>query len=48
MIERLDRPVYGVQFHPEYYDEEHRDGEVVLRNFLALARDRRSRPDKGV
>lgn len=45
-IERLDRPVFGVQFHPERYNAAHPHGERVLRNFLALARDhiRRNRP----
>ena len=37
-IERLDRPVFGVQFHPERHDAAHPDGAVVLRNFFALAR----------
>ncbi len=36
-IERLDRPVFGVQFHPERYDAAHPHGETVLRNFFALA-----------
>ncbi len=36
-IERLDRPVFGVQFHPERYDAANPDGEIVLRNFFALA-----------
>ncbi len=38
-IARQDRPVYGVQFHPERYDDEHRDGEAILQNFFAIARD---------
>jgi GMP synthase-like glutamine amidotransferase len=38
-IERLDRPVFGVQFHPERYDAVHPHGEIVLRNFLALAQN---------
>ena len=37
-IERLDRPVFGVQFHAERYDADHRHGEAVLRNFFALTR----------
>jgi len=37
-IARQDRPVFGVQFHPERYDDDHRDGEAVLRNFFAIAR----------
>lgn len=39
-IERLDRPVFGVQFHPERYDADHPHGAVVLRNFFALVQDR--------
>jgi GMP synthase-like glutamine amidotransferase len=39
-IEHLDRPLFGVLFHPERYDAAHPDGEVVLRNFFALAGDR--------
>lgn len=34
-IERTDRPVFGVQFHPECFDAAHPDGEQVLRNFFA-------------
>jgi GMP synthase (glutamine-hydrolysing) len=36
-IERRDRPVFGVQFHPERYDSEYPDGAIVLRNFFALS-----------
>ena len=35
-IERLDRPVFGVQFHAERFDADHPHGEAVLRNFFAL------------
>ncbi|MCX7772972.1 MAG: gamma-glutamyl-gamma-aminobutyrate hydrolase family protein [Clostridia bacterium] len=28
------RAIYGVQFHPEAFDQDHRDGELILRNFL--------------
>ncbi len=35
-IQRLDRPVFGVQFHPERYECDHPDGEAVLRNFFAI------------
>lgn len=37
-IARRDRPVFGVQFHPERYDDDHRDGERILQNFFATAR----------
>lgn len=30
------KPIYGVQFHPEAYDEAHPDGKKVLANFTAL------------
>lgn len=36
-IERRDRPVFGVQFHPERSDGAHPRGAAVLRNFFALA-----------
>jgi len=38
-IERMDQPVFGVQFHPERYDAAHPHGAVIMRNFIALARD---------
>lgn len=31
------RLLYGVQFHPESYSEEHQDGKVLLENFFRLA-----------
>ena len=37
-IERLDRPVFGVQFHPERYDTAHPHGAVIVHNFFSLAR----------
>ena len=36
-IERRDRPVFGVQFHPERYDSAFPDGAIVLQNFFALS-----------
>jgi len=41
-IERRDRPVFGVQFHPERFDAAHPAGERVLRNFFAVASGRAS------
>jgi len=41
-IARRDRPVFGVQFHPERYDDDHRDGERILRAFFAIADASRS------
>lgn len=32
------RLLYGVQFHPEEYSEDHPDGKSVLGNFLGLVR----------
>jgi GMP synthase (glutamine-hydrolysing) len=29
-------PLFGVQFHPELFDEEHEHGRVILENFLNL------------
>jgi GMP synthase-like glutamine amidotransferase len=37
VIRHKEKPLYGTQFHPERYDKEHPDGEVVLKNFLRLA-----------
>ena len=31
-----DRPLFGVQFHPELFDDAHPDGRQVLQNFLRL------------
>ncbi|HKP46171.1 MAG TPA: gamma-glutamyl-gamma-aminobutyrate hydrolase family protein [Pyrinomonadaceae bacterium] len=30
------RPLFGVQFHPELFDDEHPDGRQVVENFLSL------------
>jgi GMP synthase (glutamine-hydrolysing) len=38
-IERLDRPVFGVQFHPERHDAAHPHGAVIVHNFFSLARN---------
>lgn len=35
-MEHKDRPLFGVQFHPELFDGEHPDGRKVLENFLKL------------
>jgi GMP synthase (glutamine-hydrolysing) len=34
-MEHQDRPLFGVQFHPELFDDAHPDGRRVLENFLA-------------
>lgn len=36
-IKDASRPVYGVQFHPEWYNEDYPDGKVILKNFIRLA-----------
>ena len=36
------RPVYGVQFHPEFYDAQHTDGRRLLQNFFSLGGKPRS------
>ncbi len=35
-MQHTDRPLFGVQFHPELFDEAHPDGRRVLENFLKL------------
>jgi len=37
-IAHADRPLFGVQFHPEEYDEAHLDGRKVLENFLVMVK----------
>lgn len=36
-IAHQERPLFGVQFHPEKYDEAHTDGRQLLQNFLHIA-----------
>ncbi|MBU2591242.1 MAG: gamma-glutamyl-gamma-aminobutyrate hydrolase family protein [Nitrospinota bacterium] len=31
-----ERPIYGLQFHPEYYAEPFMDGAKILENFVAI------------
>jgi GMP synthase (glutamine-hydrolysing) len=35
-MEHTQRPLFGVQFHPELFDDAHPDGQRVLQNFLAI------------
>jgi GMP synthase-like glutamine amidotransferase len=37
IIAHKTAPLFGVQFHPERYDEEHLDGRTILKNFFKLA-----------
>jgi GMP synthase (glutamine-hydrolysing) len=33
-MQHNDRPLFGVQFHPELFDEEHPEGRKIIENFL--------------
>jgi GMP synthase (glutamine-hydrolysing) len=35
-MQHTSRPLFGVQFHPELFDEEHPHGRKILENFLNL------------
>lgn|SRR5574341_663010 len=35
-MQHTSRPLFGVQFHPELFDEEHPHGRIVLENLLRL------------
>ena len=35
-MQHTERPLFGVQFHPELFDEEHPQGQNILENFLEL------------
>jgi GMP synthase (glutamine-hydrolysing) len=35
-MEHTDRPLFGVQFHPELFDESHPNGRKVIENFLKV------------
>jgi GMP synthase (glutamine-hydrolysing) len=35
-MEHTERPLFGVQFHPELFDDEHPDGKQILENFLLI------------
>ena len=35
-MEHEQRPLFGVQFHPELFDDEHPQGRQILENFLQL------------
>src|SRR5437588_2404198 len=35
-MQHNSRPLFGVQFHPELFDEEHPHGRIILENFLKL------------
>jgi len=35
-MQHASLPLFGVQFHPELFDDEHRHGRMILENFLNL------------
>jgi len=35
-MQHASLPLYGVQFHPELFDDEHLHGRIILENFLKL------------
>jgi len=35
-MQHTSRPLFGVQFHPELFDEEHPHGQTILENFLNI------------
>src|SRR5690349_24657830 len=35
-MQHVSRPLFGVQFHPELFDEDHPHGKTILKNFLKL------------
>lgn len=35
-MQHNERPLFGVQFHPELFDDEHPDGRQVIENFLEI------------
>jgi GMP synthase (glutamine-hydrolysing) len=35
-MQHTSRPLFGVQFHPELFDEDHPHGRKILENFLSL------------
>lgn len=35
-MEHTDRPLFGVQFHPELFNDQHPDGKQILENFLLI------------
>jgi len=37
MMKHKTKPIYGVQFHPEYSSWRHQDGVIIFRNFFKIA-----------
>ncbi len=36
-MQHIERPLFGVQFHPELFDDKHPHGQHVMENFLAMS-----------
>lgn len=36
IITHKELPIFGVQFHPEWYSNEYPDGQTILKNFLSI------------
>ncbi len=37
-MQHTARPVFGVQFHPELFDDDHPEGRQILENFLSISK----------
>lgn len=35
-MQHSSRPLFGVQFHPEFFDDEHADGRRIIEKFLSI------------
>jgi GMP synthase (glutamine-hydrolysing) len=35
-MQHTSRPLFGVQFHPEFFDDEHADGRRIIEKFLSI------------
>jgi anthranilate/para-aminobenzoate synthase component II len=35
-MQHESKPLFGVQFHPELFDDEHQNGRRIVENFLDL------------
>lgn len=37
VMRHREKPIYGVQFHPEYSSHRYQDGVIIFRNFLTIS-----------
>ena len=37
-IRHKEKPIYGIQFHPEKYTEDFTDGKIIFKNYIELIR----------